>query len=75
MGLKIKFDDTAKEQKNPRTVIDTGGHKGQGFTVYLQSNKLNAEVSYNYKMWRVCSAGFLSVILMRTECFLLQLAV
>ena len=54
VGMKIKLDDTAKEYNSPRFIIDTGGHNGQGLSVYLQNNKLYVEVAYNTKMWRVC---------------------
>ena len=58
VGLKVKFDDSSKEFSKPRYVIDTGGHNGQGFTIYLQNNKLYVEVAYNNKMWRVSSHCF-----------------
>ena len=59
VGLKVKFDDTSKEMNQPRYVIDTGGQNGQGFTIYLQNNKLYSQVAYNNKMWRVGELNFI----------------
>ena len=37
----------------PKYVIDSGGHRGQGFSIYVQNRQIYCEVSYNGIMWRV----------------------
>ena len=43
-----------KTYETPKFIIDSGAHRGQGFSIYLENSQVYAEVAYNNKMWRVC---------------------
>lgn len=55
IAAKLLLDDLIKVYGNPKYIIDSGGHRGQGFSIYLQNNQVFAEVAFNNKMWRVSS--------------------
>jgi len=50
---KIKLTGDSLNSTTPRFIIDSGAHDGQGFSIYLQSGQMYAEVAQSGKMWRV----------------------
>ena len=49
---KINIEDSSVKSSTPRFIIDSGAHSGQGFSVYLQSGLIYAEVAQSGRMWR-----------------------
>ena len=54
---KVKIAAATLNSTTPRFIIDSGAHSGQGFSLYLQSGQMFAEIAQSGKMWRVSSTS------------------
>lgn len=50
---KVNIAATTLNSTTPRFIIDSGAHGGQGFSLYVQSGQMYAEIAQSGKMWRV----------------------
>jgi hypothetical protein len=54
-GIKLRFDETAKEYDTPRYVLDTEATSGAktGVSLYVLNGKLIAEIATSSTKWKV----------------------
>lgn len=62
LGIKLKFDSSAKEYDTPRYVLDTGAKSAgtAGMSLYVFNGQIVVELSSTRTKWKVSVSLFLS---------------
>lgn len=60
IGMNLKFDQSAKEYKEPRYLIDTGAQSSQtrGVSLYVKDGKIFFTLAISQKVWEVSRKQF-----------------
>lgn len=60
IGMNLKFDQSAKEYKEPRYLIDTGAQSSQtrGVSLYVKDRKIFFTLAISQKVWEVSRKQF-----------------
>ena len=55
IGMNLKFDQSAKDYKEPRYLIDTGAQSSQtrGVSMYVKDGKIFFKLAISQKVWEV----------------------
>ena len=55
VGMNLKFDQSVKDYKEPRYLIDTGAQSSQtrGISVYVKDGKIFFTLAISQKVWEV----------------------
>jgi len=52
--MKVKiFFQVDEEYSGPRFIVDSGGHRGKGVSIFIVQNELHCVVANGNKKWKV----------------------
>ena len=60
LGMTVKFDQSVKEYKEPRYLLDTGAQSSQtrGVSLYVKDGKVFFNLAISQKTWQVRKSNF-----------------
>ena len=60
LGMTVKFDQSVKDYKEPRYLLDTGAKSSQtrGVSIYVKDGKLFFNLAISQKAWEVGKKGY-----------------